>query len=210
MLVLGDAHADAAANRAALLGAYEATDADLALQTGDLLHYDLPAPTWFIAGNNEDFDVISALRAGDRPSGTRNAHLLASDAVEQCGLRIAGLSGNYAPTQYQEPRDDLAPARRRHFVRADIEKAKALTDIDVCLTHESPNGVDFKEDYDVGCVHINELLEAIEPHLCLVGHHHEHLEDRFGSTRVIGLDPVWDGYYELDPATLTLERYDAP
>ncbi|MFB6360450.1 MAG: metallophosphoesterase, partial [Halobacteriales archaeon] len=95
MLVLGDAHADDAANRAALLAAYEASDAHVALQTGDLLHYDLPATTWFIGGNNEDFDVIEALRSGDTHPETRNVNLLASDVVELSGLRIAGLSGNF-------------------------------------------------------------------------------------------------------------------
>ncbi|MFB6360449.1 MAG: metallophosphoesterase, partial [Halobacteriales archaeon] len=116
----------------------------------------------------------------------------------------------FAPTQFEKSRDDLAPARRRHFVKADVERAKALTDVDVFLTHESPHGMGFEEDYDVGCVHIDEILEAVEPHLCVIGHHHDHVEGRFGRTRVIGLDPVWESYYELDPQTLDLHRYPAP
>src|SRR6056297_1996248 len=100
MLVLGDAHADDPANRRALLAAYEAAGDDVALQAGDLLTYDLPVPTWFVAGNNEDFDVVDRLREGDE-SDTENAHLLASDAVTVAGLRVAGLSGNYAPTRYE-------------------------------------------------------------------------------------------------------------
>ncbi len=210
MLVLGDAHADDDANRAALLAAYEAAGADVALQAGDLLHYDLPSPTWFIAGNNEEFDVIEALRSGEPPAETRNVNLLASSVVELSGLRIGGLSGNFAPTQFEKSRADLAPARRRHFVKADVERAKALTDLDVFLTHESPHGMNFEEDYDVGCVHIDEILEAVEPRLCLVGHHHEHVEGRFGRTRVIGLDPVWESYYELDAETLEVQRHQAP
>lgn len=210
MLVLGDAHADDPANREALLAAYDAADADLALQLGDLLHYDLPDPTWFIAGNNEDLDVIEALRHGESPTGVSNANLLASTAVELEGRRIAGLSGNHAPTQYGKSRDDLPPARRRHFVRDDVERAKQLDDVDVLLVHEAPHGMGFEEEYDVGCTHIDELVEAVEPALCLVGHHHEHVEGRFGETRVVGLEPVWESYYELDSETFDLERYPAP
>jgi len=58
MLVLGDAHADSPERREALLAAYRATDESVTLQLGDLMYYDLPVQTYFIAGNNEDFDVI--------------------------------------------------------------------------------------------------------------------------------------------------------
>lgn len=210
MLVLGDAHADRPERRCALLAAYDAADAALALQLGDLMHYELPVPTWFIAGNNEDLDVIDALRAGESPAGVTNANLLASTAVELEGVRVAGLSGNHAPTQYEKARDELAPDRRRHFVREDVERAKQLSDIDVLLVHESPHGLGFEEDYDVGCTHVDELLEALEPSLCLVGHHHEHVEGSFGPTRVVGLQPAWESYYWLDPGTLELVQYSAP
>jgi hypothetical protein len=65
MLVLGDAHASEPEKRADLLAAYDAADEELALQVGDLEWYDLPVETWFVAGNNEDFDVLDALRDAD-------------------------------------------------------------------------------------------------------------------------------------------------
>ena len=208
MLVLGDAHADDADHRRALDRAYAATDDDVALQTGDLLTYDLPKETWFIAGNNEDFDVVEAMRAGERPPGTANAHLLASTAVDLSGIRVAGLSGNFAPTRYDKPRSQLSGDRRRHFTREDVERAATLADVDVFLTHEAPHGLLVQEDYDVGCTHVDRLLQTIEPDLCLVGHHHEHAETRFGTTRVVSLAPVWEAYYTLDPADLDLRRFD--
>src|SRR6056297_207010 len=146
MLVLGDAHADDPDNRRALFAAYRAADADVALQLGDLLHYDLPIPTYFIAGNNEDFDTIDALRHGRvESSAVRNVHLLAGEVAEVEGLRIAGLSGNFAPTQYERPRPNLHGERRRHFVREDVEEVKRLDDVDVLLTHEAPHGLPVSE-----------------------------------------------------------------
>ena len=211
MLVLGDAHADNAERRRSLFAAYREANADAALQVGDLMYYDLPVETYFIAGNNEDFDVIDSLRHGlVRNDAVSNAHLLASTAVSLDGLRIGGLSGNYAPTQFEKPRSALVGDRRRHFVRTDIERAKQLQDVDVFLAHEAPHGTDVAEDYSVGCSYVDEILETLQPELCIVGHHHQHEESAFGPTRVVTIEPVWESYYILDPESLTLTRHDTP
>jgi len=206
MLVLGDAHAADPENREALLAAYHATDADVALHVGDLEHYDLPVPTYFVAGNNEDFDVIESMRRNETLGG-RNARLIASTAAEVAGLCVAGLSGNYAPTQYEKSRDELSGDRRRHFTHEDIRAAMELADadVDVFLTHEPPQGF-----MGQGSAHVDEVLRTVRPDLCLVGHHHRHAEGRFEDTRLVGVEPVWESYYEMDPETLELERHDTP
>jgi len=206
MLVIGDAHADDPDNRDALLDAYRAADADVALQLGDLLCYDLPVPTYFVGGNNEDFDVIDALRRGE-DAGTNNVHLLASTAADVDGLTVAGLSGNFAPTRYDKPRSELSDERRRHFVRDDVERLKRVDDVDVLLLHEAPHGLIYY-GYDAGCDRIDETIDALDPALCLVGHHHEHAETTRGDTRVVSVAPAWEGYYTLDPETLELTRYE--
>lgn len=208
MLVLGDAHADTPERRDALVNAYEESDADVALQLGDLMWYDLPVPTWFVAGNNEDLDVIEALRAGESPEGVRNATLLASDAVGLSGLRVAGLSGNHAPTRYEMSRAELSGDRRRHFTHEDVETLLELSDVDVLLTHEAPHGLLSFDEYDPGCKHVDRLLRELSPDLCLVGHHHRHAETTFGDIRVVALAPAWEAYYLLDPSDLTLDRRD--
>lgn len=211
VLVLGDAHADDPDNWAALLAAYrdaEAKGEEVALQVGDLRYYDVPMPTWFVAGNNEDFDVIDALRRGDSALTATRPELLASTAVELEGLRIAGLSGNYAPTQYNHPRSELTGDRRRHFVREDVTRAATLSDVDVLLTHEAPHDVVRIGGRDVGCDPLDELLTELEPTLCLVGHYHQHVEGEFRETRVVSLAPTWKSYYTLDAETLALERHD--
>ncbi|MDY7081248.1 MAG: metallophosphoesterase, partial [Halobacteria archaeon] len=185
---------------------YGEADEEYALQVGDLGYYELPRPTYFIAGNNEDFDVIEKMRAGENVG--ENVHLLASTVAEVGDLRVAGLSGNYAPTKFDMERDELEGERRRHFTRAEVEKAKILGDVDVFLSHEAPHGLLRKGGYDVGCKHVDEILEQLEPRLCLVGHHHEHAESDFGNTRVISLAPVWEAYYVLDTETLELEKRD--
>lgn len=211
ILALGDAHASTAARRRALFAAYRASDGDIALQCGDLLYYDLPIPTYFVGGNNEDFDVIEALRNGRISSrGVEHAHLLHSTIAEVAGLRVAGLTGNYAPSRFERDRHQLGGERRRHFVESDVERACQLSDVDVFLAHEAPHGLPVTEEYDVGNEHIDRILEAVQPRLCLVGHHHEHAETTFGETRVVSLAPTWEAYYELDPETLSLARFETP
>lgn len=209
MLVLGDAHADESDRRQSLLAAYRDANAEHAIQIGDLGYYDLPVPTWFVSGNNEDFDIVEALRRGDRPAGVENAHLLASTAVELDGLRIGGLSGNFAPTKYDKPRSELSGDRRRHFTREDVERAKSLGSVDVLLTHEPPKGI-ISRGYDPGREQVGELIDALEPDLCLVGHHHQHAEGTVGDTRVVSLAPAWASYYLLDPGPLELTRRSTP
>lgn len=212
ILVLGDVHASDPDNWEALLAAFEAADADAAIQVGDLERYDLPVPTWFVAGNNEDHDVIDSMRSNETLAeattggdAAGNAHLLASTAADVAGLRVAGLSGNFAPTQFEKPRADLSGGRRRHFVREDVAAAKSLANVDVLLTHEPPRGF-----MGSGSEHVDELLDALAPDLCLVGHHHRHAERGRDGTRLVGLAPVWESYYLLDPETLSLERHETP
>lgn len=209
MLVLGDAHADEPDRRAALLSAYNEADADVALQIGDLGYYDLPSPTWFVAGNNEDFDIIDALRRGEQPAGVSNAHLLASSAVELDDLRVGGLSGNFAPTQYEKSRAELSGDRRRHFTHEDIERAEALESVDVLLSHEPPKGI-ISRGYDPGREQVGQLIDALSPALCLVGHHHQHVEGTVGDTQVVSLAPAWESFYLLDPETMELTRHTTP
>ena len=210
MLVLGDAHADREDRRERLFDAYDASDEDRALQVGDLLHYGLPKPTWFVGGNNEDFDVLDAMRAGETPEGVENAHLLASDVVELDGFRVGGLTGNEAPTQYEKSRDELTGDRRRHFTREDVEALLEEGSVDVLLTHEPPHGLTKIRGYDPGSSHVDSLVRRLDPDLCLTGHLHRHSEATIAGTRVYSLAPVWESYYELDAETTTLERFETP
>lgn len=210
MLVLGDAHADRDDRREALFRAYAASGEQQALQVGDLLHYDLPVQTWFVGGNNELFDVIEAMRAGEQPPGVSNASLLASTVVEVDGRRIGGLTGNHAPTQFEKDRAELSGDRRRHFIREDVDRLLDVGSVDVLLCHEPPHGLTKMEGYDPGNTHIDSLVRQLDPDLCLTGHLHRHCEADIGGTRVYSLAPAWESYYHLDLETLELERFETP
>ena len=66
-------------------------------------HYEpMPAPLYWIKGNNENFDLIAA---GQLPA---NLHFIDNGrliAIE--GLRVAGLSGTFAPTMFERAEAEL-------------------------------------------------------------------------------------------------------
>lgn len=213
MLVLGNAHAPDLEIGRVLAATCRAADADVALQAGDLGHYDLPVTTYFTAGETEDLEVIDALRLGRVQSpSVSNVHLLASQAVEVDGLTIGGLSGTYSETHYRRPRARLYQEHRRHFTHDEVERAKDL-DVDVFLTFEPPVGVfdpDVSEGGVEGCQEVNEILAAIRPSVCLVGGVASHAREQVGETTLVSLAPVWEHYYTLDTETLTIARHEPP
>ncbi|WP_224334706.1 metallophosphoesterase family protein [Haloprofundus halobius] len=78
------------------------------------------------------------------------------------------------------------------------------------LCHQAPHGVLRIGGRDVGCDPVDEVIEALSPDLCLLGHYHRHAEGSVGGTRVVSLAPVWERYYWLDPETLALDSYETP
>jgi hypothetical protein len=146
-------------------------------------------------------------------------------------LRVAGLGGTFAPTWYdtlaahlprgrttvtsrspeasrgtrRAPRDD----KRRHFVREQVEACKALTGVDIFLTHEAakpfrpfPGG----RGPDAGKAQINDVLAVMQPRLHLFGHHHRYSEQVVEGVRSIGLDLAERSYVLIDAQTFEVTR----
>lgn len=171
----------------------------------------LPAPLYWIKGNNEGFDAIAD---GALPE---NLHYLPNARLEVIGgVRVAGLGGTLAPTWYETPASALphpqkgsAKAtgladKRRHFVRDEVEACKAMADVDVLLTHEAPRPYRIGR-LDAGKTPVNEVLAAMKPRLHLFGHHHRFTEQERQGVRSVGLDLVSRSYLLVDAASL---KYD--
>jgi uncharacterized protein len=178
----------------------------------------LPAPLYWIKGNNEDFDTIAAGVFPDNLHFLRNAHLHTLH-----GTRVAGLGGTFAPTVYDTAAADLphpkkatakatvVADRRRHFVREEVDACMALRDVDVFLTHEAPRpyfaGSGPRRN-DAGKTPINELLAAMTPRLHLFGHHHRLTDGERQGVRSLGLDLVGRSYLLIDRSSLDIQVRD--
>jgi len=171
----------------------------------------LPAPLYWIKGNNENFDAIAARTFPDTLRFVPNAH-----PVEIDGLRVLGLGGTLAPTWYETPAADLPHPKkgtakateladkRRHFVREEVESCNRAVAVDVLLTHEAPRP--FKVGrIEAGKAPIDEVLSAVRPRLHLFGHHHRFAEQEHGGVKSVCLDLVSRSYLLIDRGSLAYE-----
>jgi hypothetical protein len=205
-------------------------DVPLWVQVGDIASnegaYFTPSrPIYWIKGNNEDFDVVAAATAGHSPAPT--LHYLRNGGPHQVGpWRVAALGGTFAPSWYHTAAAALPPSRgqragaslklgksrddkRRHFVRDEVLACKALTAIDLFLTHEAPRPFcPAGRRIDAGKTVLNEVLASMQPRLHLFGHHHEFTDTVRQGVRSIGLDIVTKSYLLIDVETLRCERLD--
>ncbi len=202
------------------------------IQVGDVAsndgEYFAPIrPLYWIKGNNEDFDVIAD--AIDGHSAADTLRYLPNGGPHVVGpWRMAALGGTFAPSWYHTPAAALPPSRgrrasggsvklgksrddkRRHFVRDEVLACKALTQIDLFLTHEAPRPFHpAGRRIDAGKTVINEVLAAMHPRLHLFGHHHEFTDSVRQGVRSVGLDLVTKSYLLIDAETFRCERLDS-
>jgi hypothetical protein len=211
---LGDIHGDFASVRR-IMGRHP--EVPFWLCVGDLAddegrYEPLPRPLHWIKGNNENFDLIAA---GDLPG---NLHYLPNgEARDLEGLRVAGLGGTFAPTMYEvaaaalpHPKKSTARAtgladRRRHFVREEVHRCRAMTGVDVFLSHEAP--VPFRVGrVQAGKKAINDVLAAMRPRLHLFGHHHRFVAGEAEGVPSVCLDGVGTSYLLIDRKTLDYQH----
>ena len=172
------------------------------------------APLYWIKGNNEDFDFVAAQPPG---SGTipNLFYIPNGTSVRAHGLVLAGLGGTFAPTWYERraselrrisPRDD----RRRHFVHEEVDACRALSGVDVFLSHEAPRPFPLPRVRDAGKTPVNEVLAAMRPRLHLFGHHHKYVVAERQRVESICLEMVSNSYLIFDGKSLAHERYVTP
>jgi len=172
----------------------------------------LPAPLYWIKGNNEDFDVVAGYKAPPY------CYISNGEAVTIDGLRVAGLGGTFAPTMYDltaaelpHPKKSTPKAteladRRRHFVREEVERCKAMSNIDIFLSHEAPRPFRSPRGNDAGKTQINEVVAAMRPKLHLFGHHHRFAEAEVAGVPSVCLDLVTNSYLVIDRKTLKYQH----
>lgn len=185
---------------------------DLASRAG--AYPDVPAPLFWIKGNNENFDRIAAWAAGEPPP--TNLHFIPNGTACQVGpLRVAGLGGTFAPTWFDVPAADLPHRprddKRRHFVREEVDACLRLADVDILLTHEAARPFVVTSDAADGRAHrrdagkpaINRVLSGLRPRLHLCGHHHRFVEADREGVRSVCIDRINRSYLLIDASSLS-------
>jgi Icc-related predicted phosphoesterase len=178
------------------------------------VYQDVAAPLYWIKGNNESFDFVARPASAGNDSGDRFPNLRYipnGRLIEIDGLRVAGVGGTFAPTWYDKPASALVKKgkddKRRHFVKEEVEAVKAVTGLDVLLTHEAPRPFRIG-GYDAGKTPVNEMIASTKPKLHLFGHHHRFVEMTVSGARSVCLDVVSRSYLLVKREGLTYERVE--
>lgn len=169
-------------------------------------------PMVFVGGNNEAFGDLEPYveQGGEIAPNVR--YLGRAGVSDLAGLRVAFLSGIYAPTRFTRPR--VAPttwerSKQAGYFRADdVEVVRHVETADVLLLHEWPRGVAGRDSAvaragargiraphwtNVGNPHGKMLVDVLRPEWVLCGHLHvphaaTYTWNEGQATRVVCLD----------------------
>ena len=163
-------------------------------------------PTYFIEGNHEDHDHLTALATAYR-------HLLVylpRGSVHTIdGCRFLCLGGTGYMDAHTTPRAAVITPK-------DIEGCLTLAQdaIDVIISHDCPQGIGipnspgFEHYGPPGFEGSAALLKHFSPRLWVFGHHHKWYDHSGGGSRFVGLAQSWKGYGLLDrDGTLQVVRH---
>ena len=187
-------------------------------------------PFYFVGGNNESFEELDALPNGGElvPHVT---YLGRAGVRDVAGLRVAFLSGIFAPTRFHRPRLPASSAETNkqagYFRREDVDVACAVAGADMLLLHEWPRGIAGPESAvavvgargirrshwtQMGNPHAAVLVTRLRPAWVLCGHIHvPHAAtlrwDGGAETKVVCLDQATrsDGglvWFDLDGSSV--------
>ncbi len=144
----------------------------------------------FVGGNNEDFEDLERFpNGGELVSGVRYLGRAGVRTIN--GLRIAFLSGIYAPTRFDRPRVPATSAESSkqagYFRQADVDVVRSVPAADVLILHEWPRGIAGRDSAvaragargirqrhwpQVGNPHAAALVSGLRPRWVLCGHLH--------------------------------------
>jgi len=194
--------------------------ADVFVVCGDFgVYANFPKPVFFIIGNHENWKIISKLDAGEVKYDNCFKMYPGVKYTLSCGLTIAGIGGNFAPSRFNLERSSnhhmFMGERMRHYTFEDFDKMKKLKDIDVLVTHETVTKLcllDRTKTFNVGRKEIDELLTILRPKYFFSGHHHKRKEIFINelNTKCISLPYAKNGgqMLEYDETISKIEDYE--
>ncbi len=158
----------------------------------------VPRRTLFIKGNHEDFGWLEGQQDVEVLPGLmylRNGQTIDLPDPHAGYIRVAGVGGCYAPSDYVRRSDKLQGYAKRHYTSDEIDRLAGVGDVDIVLTHDAPAGVRFPrnrrgEAYISEAQGLDVLLARLRPRVCFFGHHHARVDANVAGVRCIGLNRV--------------------
>lgn len=166
-----------------------------------------PKPLYFISGNHDNYDEIEKLHATPEYARSKNLYHIPNGCVYPIeNLNFAALGGNYSPKYFYRTRADQKGLRRRHYVEAEVEACKALTNVQIFLTHEAADPYVVK-GRNAGRPEISEILKVIKPSYYFFGHHHYFGKYEYEKIESYGLNFGAQDIILMDTLTLKVKKF---
>lgn len=149
----------------------------------------LKMPLYYIKGNHDDYDNLYSPEMK-----ALNVHFFPQASILKLGdLIIAGIGGIYSDVRTKWTANQFTGRERRFFTTEELKDFKTMHDgtkVDILLTHQAAAGClpNKNEGWDEGSVHLQALLDHVQPALYFHGHHHKNYQvQRDVHTTVVGL-----------------------
>ena len=133
-----------------------------------------PVETWFIHGNNENFELLYKNQNKYVDEG-KKLFFVAPGKVKKFqkyskAVTIAGLGGmEYRFGKHPLPSDDLVQKYLHPDALHQLANRKQRPDI--LLMHDAPLNKGLKNKFPTGSKRITELIEKLQPHFLFYGHY---------------------------------------
>ncbi len=126
-------------------------------------------PTWFVRGNNEDFEMLSR-HPGEAIDPAGWIRHLAGGRVYTTldgNLRIAALGGI-------QPRRVKDPELPKYVQKKEVDALLSLPEgsVDILLTHDGPIGRSLQGFSSAGSIAVYDLVKHLRPRWHFFGHYH--------------------------------------
>lgn len=186
ILLLGDVHRYVSKAKNII----NSVKCDFVLQTGDLeIYSNLSKPTYFIAGNHENLNLLSAIDKGrisfENLYHIKNAEVITLKKGKEI-INVTGINSNYS-------------LKIKDYNKKDIKKCKKLRNINIFLSHEAPFNIGFIKGHKyIFLKDIKEILDDVKPKFFFFSHNHKFFKKKINTTKIFGLDYVKKEYYILD------------
>lgn len=163
-----------------------------------------PVKTYFINGNNEDFNFLGSIKLSGDFEIIKNLFYIPNGTVAEfssssCGgkerLIIAGIGGKYDPEHFNRNEAD------RYYTKSEIDnllryaaenRGNEDKSIDIFISHDAPEGVliedNDKNRYYPKAVGLRDLILKIKPKMVFFGHHHGICKSEIEGIPVYGLN----------------------
>lgn len=147
----------------------------------------VPRPTLFIKGNHEDVAWLAERGGPEVLPGLW--HLKGGRAMRLAPsqLRVGGVGGCYAESEYGKRSAALKGAAKRHYTRDEIDALSEQGPVDILLFHDAPAGISFGNKVS-GAEGLDLAVARRRPRLVLFGHHHRRVDAAVAGVRCIGLN----------------------